>query len=388
MNAMVGKFFVLFLTTIILLTTASTTQAQQPLKVPRIGFLIASSRSVNAARYEAFLQGLRELGYEEGKNIVIEWRSAEGKLDHLAALAAELIRLKVDVIVTAGPADTRAAKEATSTIPIVMTFDNDPVGNGFIASLARPGGNITGLSTLAPELSSKQLELLKEIVPKLSRVAILGNSTNPGNALALREVEVAAKTFGLKLQYLDLLDPKAIETAFRTASKGGAEAIVVLGIPLLNSQRKQLVELAVKNRLPAIYYTGDLVEAGGLMTYGVSRSDLTRRAAAYVDKILKGTKPADLPVEQPEKVRFHHQSESGEANRTHDSAECAGAGGQGHQMNFGFRLRRVENHEKDAHRFSLCNVGAVFISSSRSPTKLPIVRKIGFLARQAGLRGL
>ena len=279
-------------------------QAQQPHRVPRIGFLIASSRSVNAARYEMFGQGLRELGYEEGKNIVIEWRSAEGKLDRLAALAAELIRLKVDVIVTAGPADTRAAKEATSTIPIVMTFDNDPVGNGFIASLARPGGNITGLSTLAPELSSKQLELLKDIVPKLSRVAILGNSTNPGNALALRETEVAAKTFGLKLQYLDILDPKAIETAFRTASKGGVEAILVLGIPLLNSERKQLVELAVKNRLPAIYYTGDLVEAGGLMTYGVNRSDLTRRAATYVDKILKGTKPADLPVQQPTKFEL------------------------------------------------------------------------------------
>jgi putative ABC transport system substrate-binding protein len=185
-----------------------------------------------------------------------------------------------------------------------MTFDNDPVGNGFIASLARPGGNITGLSTLAPELSSKQLELLKEIVPKLSRVAILGNSTNPGNALALKEIEAAAKAFGLKFQYLDILDPKAIETAFRTASKSGVEAILVLGIPLLDSERKQLVELAVKNRLPAIYYTGDLVEAGGLMTYGVNRNDLARRAATYVDKILKGAKPTDLPVEQPIKFEF------------------------------------------------------------------------------------
>ena len=303
MSATLGKIFVLFLTTI-LLTTASATQAQQPTKVPRIGFLIASSRSVNAARYETFLQGLRELGYEEGKNIVIEWRSGEGRFDRLAALAAELIRLKVDIIVTAGPADTRAAREATSTIPIVMTFDNDPVGNGFIASLARPGGNITGLSTLAPELSSKQLELLKEIVPKSSRVAILGNSTNPGNALALKEIEAAAKAFGLKLQYLDILDPKAIETAFRTASKSGVEAILVLGIPLLNSERKQLVELAVKNRLPAIYYTGDLVEAGGLMTYGVNRNDLARRAATYVDKILKGAKPAELPVEQPKKFEL------------------------------------------------------------------------------------
>jgi putative tryptophan/tyrosine transport system substrate-binding protein len=258
------KWLGLSIIAFVFVVAGAVVQAQQPLKVPRIGFLIASSRTVNAARYEMFGQGLRELGYEEGKNIVIEWRSAEGRLDRLAALAAELIRLKVDVIVTAGPADTRAAKEATSTIPIVMTFDNDPVGNGFIASLARPGGNITGLSTLAPELSSKQLELLKEIVPKLSRVAILGNSTNPGNALALRETEVAAKTFGLKLQYLDILDPKAIETAFRTASKSGVEAILVLGIPMLNSERKQLVELAVKNRLPAIYYTGDLVEAGVL----------------------------------------------------------------------------------------------------------------------------
>ena len=185
-----------------------------------------------------------------------------------------------------------------------MTFDNDPVGNEFIASLARPGGNITGLSTLAPELSSKQLELLKEIVPKLSRVAILGSSTNPGNALALREVELAAKTLGLKLQYLNILAPKAIETAFQTASKDAVEAILVLGFPLLYSQRKQVIEVAVKNRLPAIYYTGDLVEAGGLMAYGVNRIDLARRAATYVDKILKGAKPADLPVEQPKKFEL------------------------------------------------------------------------------------
>lgn len=185
-----------------------------------------------------------------------------------------------------------------------MTFDNDRVGNEFIASLARPGGNITGLSTLAPELSSKQLELLKEIVPKLSRVAILGSSTNPGNALALREVELAAKTLGLKLQYLNILAPKAIETAFQTASKDAVEAILVLGFPLLYSQRKQVIEVAVKNRLPAIYYTGDLVEAGGLMAYGVNRIDLARRAATYVDKILKGAKPADLPVEQPKKFEL------------------------------------------------------------------------------------
>jgi ABC-type uncharacterized transport system substrate-binding protein len=288
----------------ILLATVSLAAAQQPAKVPRIGYLIATSPSLNAARIEAFRQGLRELGYVEGKSIVIEYRYAEGKLDRIPALAAELVRLKVDVIVTAGPSDTKAAKEATSTIPIVMMFDNDPIGSGFVASLARPGGNITGLSTLAPELSGKQLELLKEIVPKLSRVAVLGSSTNPGNTLALREIELAAGAFKVKLLSLDVLDSTDIEPAFRAASKGGIQAILVLGSPVLNSQRKQIIELAVKNRLPAIYYTAEYVEAGGLMTYGVSRNDLARRAATFVDKILKGRTPADLPVEQPMKFEF------------------------------------------------------------------------------------
>ena len=215
-------------------------EAQQPTKIPRIGYLAAASPSANAARIEAFRQGLRELGYVEGKNIVIEYRYAEGKLDRLPALAAELVRLKVDVIVTGGPAATRAAKEATDTIPIVMAQDTDPVGNGFVASLARPGGNITGLSTLSPEISGKQLELLKEIVPKLSRVAVLGTSTSPGNAQALKEMELAAGAFGVKLQYLDVLDPKDIETAFRAASKGRADAVLVLGSPVLISQRTQI----------------------------------------------------------------------------------------------------------------------------------------------------
>src|SRR5712692_8307009 len=182
--------------------------AQQPTKVPRIGFLGAPPLSAMAARIEAFRQGLRELGYVEGKNIVIEWRSAEGKSERVPALAAELVRLKVDVIVTSGPQSTRVAKEATVTIPIVMGFDNDPVGSGFVASLARPGGNITGLSTFAPELSGKQLELLKEIVPKLSRVAVLGDSNEPGNAQALKEVELAAGAFKVQLQYLDVLNLK------------------------------------------------------------------------------------------------------------------------------------------------------------------------------------
>ena len=253
---------------------------------------------------KAFRQGLRELGYVEGKNIVIEWRFAEGKRERLAELAAELVRLKVDIIVTGGPTATRPAKEATVTIPIVMAQDTDPVGNGFVASLARPGGNITGLSTLAPEISGKQLELLKEIISRLSRVAVIGTSTNPGNAQGLREVELAAGAFGVKLQYLDVLSPKDIETAFRAASKGRADAVLVLNSPVLNSHRTQVADLAVKNRLPAVYAQPEFMDAGGLMYYGASYTDLFRRAATYVDKILKGAKPADLPVEQPTKFEF------------------------------------------------------------------------------------
>ena len=278
--------------------------AQQPTKVPRIGFLIAASTSANAARNEGFRQGLRELGYVEGKNIIIEWRSAEGKADRLPGLAAELVRLKVDIIVSGGPSTTRAAKEATSTIPIVVAQDPDPVGSGFVASLARPGGNITGLATLTPELSGKRLELLKEIVPRLSRVAVLGTSTRPGNAQELREVELAAGAFKVQLQHLDVLDPKDIETAFRAASKERADALLVLGGPVLISHRTQVVELAVKSRLPATYDRPEFVEEGGLMTYSVSSTDLFRRAATYVDKIFKGAKPADLPVEQPKKFEF------------------------------------------------------------------------------------
>ncbi len=278
--------------------------AQQSAKITRIGYLDAVSLSVNAARVEAFRQGLRKLGYVEGKNIFIEWRSADGKLDRLPALAAELVHLKVDIIVTGGRSATHAAKEATSTIPIVMTQDSDPVANGFVASLARPGGNITGLSTLAPELSGKQLELMKEIIPKLSRVAVFGSSTSPGNAQSLREVELAARAFKVQLQYLDVLAPKDIETAFRAASNGRADGVLVLNSPVFGSRRTQVVDLAVKSRLPATYWRSDFVEAGGLMSYGTSQNDLDRRVATYVDKILKGTKPADLPVEQPTKFEF------------------------------------------------------------------------------------
>ena len=289
----------------VLLFTISPAQAQQPTKIPRIGYLDGAFPSTNAARVEAFRHGLRELGYVEGKNIVIEYRHAEGKLDRLHPLAAELVRLKVEVLVMGGGgASTGSGKEATKTIPIVMVAAVDPVAQGFVTSLARPGGNVTGLSTLSPEISGKRLELLKEIVPKLSRVAVLGTSTGTATALSLKEVEPAAGALGVKLQFLDVLAPKDVEPAFRAASKGRAEGVLVLTGPVINLQRKQIAELAAKNRLPAIYPFPDYVEAGGLMSYSANIVDLYRRAATYVDKILKGAKPADLPVEQPIKFEF------------------------------------------------------------------------------------
>lgn len=297
------KAILFWLLATVLLIAAAPVQAQ-PTKIPRIGFLGGVSPAAVSARIESFRQGLRELGYVEGKSIAIEYRYAENKLDRLPALAAELVRLKVDVILSGGPGSTRAAKEATATIPIVMAQDTDPVGTGFVASLARPGGNITGLSTLAPEISGKHLELLKEIVPKLSRVAVLGISTNPGNGQMRKEVELAAGALGIKLQYFDVLSPNDIETAFRAVNKGRAEAVIVLVNSVINSHRTQVVEIAVKNRLPVIYPFLEIVEDGGLMSYGPSYSDSFRRAATYVDKILKGRTPADLPVEQPKKFEF------------------------------------------------------------------------------------
>jgi putative ABC transport system substrate-binding protein len=279
--------------------------AQQPTKVPRIGRLGASSVSADSVRREAFRQGLRELGYVEGKNIVIEWRFWEGKQDRQRALAAELARLKVDVIVAVGSGDIRAAKEASATIPIVMISGGDAVGSGLVASLARPGGNITGLTTLRPELSGKRLELLKEIVPGLSRVAVFASSNSADHGQLLKELDLAAGALGVKLQSLDIQSPKDFESAFRDAAKGRAEAVLVR-VPgsILFAHRTKVLQLAVKGRLPVIYESAEEVEAGGLMSYGLNTNDSYRRAATYVDKILKGAKPADLPVEQPMKFEF------------------------------------------------------------------------------------
>ncbi len=286
-----------------LLALHASAQAQPSQTFARIGYVFATSVSVAAPRVEAFQEGLRDLGYIEGKNIVIDWRYAENER-RLASLTAELLHLKVNVIVTGGGVATRAAKEATSNIPIVMTQDTDPVANGFVASLARPGGNITGLSTLAPELSGKRLELLKEIVPSLSRVAVFGNSPNPGNRPLLKETELAAASLGVMLQHFDVVTPKDIEPAFRAASNGRADAVLILTGSVFSTHRKQLTELAAKRRLPTMYHRPHVVEDGGLMYYGVNYNDLSRRAATYVDKILKGAKPGELPVEQPTKFEL------------------------------------------------------------------------------------
>jgi len=277
--------------------------AQQAKKVPRIGFLIASTASSQEPRLEAFKQGLRALGYVEGKNIAIEVRSGEGKSELLPGAAAELVRLKVDVIVSGGVTSTRVAKEATATIPIVMTQDADPVGAGFVASLARPGGNITGLSNMGADLRGKHLELLKEIIPKLSRVGVVIVPEQLGGRL-MKELEIAAKALALQLRTLEVRSAEDIEPAFHAANKGRAQAILAGATSVLLSRRAQVAELAVKYRLPVMYARQEFVEAGGLMLYAANTTDLSRRAAIYVDKILKGAKPADLPVEQPMKFEF------------------------------------------------------------------------------------
>ncbi len=301
------KVFVWLLITVslaVLLTSFSPAAAQQPTKIARIAFLGGATAPALSKRLESFRQGLHELGYFEGKNIVIDYRYGGGNQGLLPAFASELVSSKVDVIITGGPLSTRAAREATTKIPIVMAFDNDPVGNGFVASLARPGGNITGLSTLYPEISGKQLDLLKEIFPRLSRVAVLGNLNEPGNEQALKETERATSAFRAQVQYFDVNSSEDIETAFQAASKARVDAALVLAGAVFFSHRARVADLAIKSRVPAVYQATEYVDAGGLMTYGVNINDLFRRAATYVDKILKGAKPADLPVEQPKKFEF------------------------------------------------------------------------------------
>jgi putative ABC transport system substrate-binding protein len=291
--------------TFIALALVHLADAQQPKKVPRIGFLGAASPATLSAGLEAFRQGLRDLGYVEGKNIALEFRWAEGKRDPLPGLAADLVRLKVDVLVSGGGSSaTRALKQATNTIPIVMTVGSDPVAAGFVASLARPGGNITGLTLGGLELSGKRLELLKEAVPKLSRVAVLGNPDGATYGPQMKEMEVVARALGLQLQPVELRESSGLENVFSAITRGGAGALIGLNSPEFAFHRRRIAELAVKSRLPAVYVDSEFVNDGGLMSYAPDRSDLFRRAATYVDKILKGRKPADLPVEQPIKFEF------------------------------------------------------------------------------------
>ena len=274
--------------------------AQQQNKVPRIGVLIGP----DLGRRAAFLQGLREVGYIDGKNIVVEWRDAQGTPEQQRAIVEELIRLQVDVIVSNGPQATRPVKQATNTIPIVMAQDPDPVANGFVATLARPGGNITGLSNFNRELNGKRLEILKEVLPRLSRVVVFGTSTVPGNAGNLKETERAAKSLHIQIYYVDISGPTDVKTAFEVAGKGRVDAGLGLGGPVINSQRVQIVELAAKSRLAMMYPNREAVEAGGLISYSTNTNELFRRAAVYVDKILKGAKPGELPVEQPTKFEL------------------------------------------------------------------------------------
>jgi putative ABC transport system substrate-binding protein len=297
---------ILFLSLLTLLTSAVSrlVDAQQPAKVPKIGWLGFSSESGQSPGSERFRREIRALGYIEGKNIAFEYRDAQGKLDRLPAVADELVRLKVDVIVTASTIGSLAAKNATGTIPIVFTSGADPFAAGLVDSLARPGGNITGFSEISEVLAGKRLELLKETIPKLSRVALLWNPRNPGNAQQWKESQLAAKELGLQLHSMEVSRADKFDSAFKEAIKARSTALAVAQDPLSISNPKLIADLAAKNRLPAIYTRRDFVESGGLMSYGPDRAEAYRRAALIVDKILKGAKPADIPVEQPTKFEL------------------------------------------------------------------------------------
>jgi putative tryptophan/tyrosine transport system substrate-binding protein len=289
-----------------LLALCVSAQAQQPGKIPRIAYLAGrGDPSTPDPLIEAFRQGLRDLGYVEGKNIVVEYRYAEGKLDRIPSLVAELVQLKVDVLVSPALPAIRAAKQATKTIPIVMLTNVDPVATGIVDSLARPGGNITGLARFMTELSGKRLELLQEAVPGIVRIGVLWDADDPDAAIAFKEYGASSPALKIQLQSLEVRGPNAdLEGAFQAAAKGRARALITVRNPFLLRYPKRIAELAIKTRLPSMYEGSDFVEAGGLMSYTASDAENFRRAATYVDKILKGTKPADLPVEQPTKFEF------------------------------------------------------------------------------------
>jgi len=279
-----------------------TSLAQQQGKVRRIGYLAARSRSTPSnpdPYYDTFVRGMRELGYVEGKNLLIEWRFADGKYERLPGLAAELVRLKLEVIVTHAPPPTEAVRRATSTIPIVCSNLGDPVALGFAASLARPGGNITGLSAIQDDVSPKYLELLKSLIPALSRAAVLTNPGNPSHPILVKRVQTAAQKLGVSVLPVDARNPEEIERGFAAMKRERADAVIILGDTFFIGQRRQITDLATRNRLPAMYSFREDVEAGGLMSYGQNIGDFYRRAATYVDNILKGAKPGELPIEQP-----------------------------------------------------------------------------------------
>ena len=282
-------------------------EAQRPRTIPRIAYLSISPgpcTTRGAKDCEGFVQGLRDLGYTEGTNLIIEYRWSAGNTDRLRAHAAELVRLGVSVIVTGGPLATQAAKAMTPTIPIVMARDFDPVADGFVASLGRPSGNITGISTLTRELSEKRLELLRDMVPGMARIAIVWNPVEVSAARQLRDTEEAARVLGLQVHALEVRGRDDFEGAFAAARQGRAEGLTVLADPVTSDYRAELIDLAAQSRLPAMYWERAFADAGGLMSYAASDHDLYRRAATYVDKILKGAQPADLPVEQPTKFEL------------------------------------------------------------------------------------
>jgi len=283
-------------------------EAQQPKKVPRIGYLSAigdPNTPILSPNFDAFRQGLHDLGHVEGKNLVIEYRYIQGKIDQIPALVAEFVGLKVDILVLANVEAIRAAKQATKTIPIVMLINVDPVATGIVDSLARPGGNITGLSRLVRDLSGKRLELLQEVVPGISRVGVLWDPDSPSSVIGFKEYETVAPALKIQLQSLEVRGPSPdLEGTFQAAAKGRANALITIRNPVTQRYAKQIADLAIKNRLPSMYEGSDYVEAGGLASYIASDAESFRRAATYVDKILKGTKPADLPVEQPTRFEF------------------------------------------------------------------------------------